>query len=232
MTPRTDMEAALEAILFVSAEPIPKERLLEIFEADERAEAAEALAAVIARYQADEGRGVLAEEVAGGLRLATRPDLGPWLRRFYEVRGSAKLSMAALETLAIVAYRQPITAPEIQELRNVNPSGVLRTLLERRLIKIAGRKPVVGNPMLYRTTKEFLVHFGLQNLKELPPLEELEEALGLAADEAGMDLGGSSGEIGAREGMPEDSEEAVLREALALEERMTEREENAVEVEP
>ncbi len=229
MTARAEMEAALEAILFVSAEPIPRDRLLEIFDADERAEAAEALAAVVARYQADEGRGVLAEEVAGGLRLATRPDLGPWLRRFFEVRGSAKLSMAALETLAIVAYRQPITSPEIQELRNVNPSGVLRTLLERRLIKIAGRKPVVGNPMLYRTTKEFLVHFGLQSLKELPPLEEFEEALGLGGDEAAGEI--AAGAPAGGDEIPHDTEEAVLREAAALDELEVEHEETADPVE-
>ncbi|HEX5759770.1 MAG TPA: SMC-Scp complex subunit ScpB [Thermoanaerobaculia bacterium] len=177
MTSRVEIEAALEAVLFVSSEPVPRERLLEIFDEGEREEAAQALDAVLARYAPDDGRGVMAEEVAGGVRLVTRPELASYLRRFYEAAGEGKLSMAALETLAIVAYRQPITAPEIQELRSVNPAAVLKTLLERRLVRITGRKEVVGKPFLYGTTREFLMHFGLNSLRDLPPLEELEEAL-------------------------------------------------------
>jgi len=190
------MEAALEAVLFVSSEPVSREKLVEMFDEEEREAAGEALEAVLARYRppeppegagagaafgdsgGDSGRGVMIEEVAGGVRLVTRPEMNGWLRRFFEVRGGSKLSMAALETLAIIAYRQPVTGPEIQELRGVNPSGVLRTLLEKHLIRIAGRKEVVGKPFLYCTTREFLVHFGLKSLKDLPPLEELEEAFG------------------------------------------------------
>lgn len=179
-TPREEMEAALEAILFVSSEPIPRERLLEIFDEEEAEVASQALDEVLSRYGEEAGRGLMVDEVAGGVRLVTRPELAGWLRRFFEVRGGTKLSMAALETLAIIAYRQPITAPEIQELRSVNPSGVLKTLLERRLVRISGRKQVVGNPFLYRTTREFLTHFGLNSLKELPPLEEFEETFGLS----------------------------------------------------
>jgi segregation and condensation protein B len=118
------------------------------------------------------------EDVAGGVRIATRPEMASWLRRFFDVSGGTKLSMAALETLAIIAYRQPITGPEIQELRSVNPAGVIKTLLERRLVRIAGRKEVVGKPFLYGTTREFLVHFGLNSLRDLPPLEEFEETFG------------------------------------------------------
>ncbi len=254
------MEAALEAILFVSSEPIPRERLLEMFAQKERETAQEALEAVLDRYRAakpaaeeaseeatdgapgdatdnatdgkdgggevdalpeegpEEGRGVMVDEVAGGIRLVTRPELGGWLRRFFEVRGSGKLSMAALETLAIVAYRQPVTSPEIQELRGVSASGVLKTLLERRLIRIAGRKEVVGNPFLYRTTKEFLVHFGLGRLKELPPLEEFEETFGLAAEELGLGSMLAVGAGGAGGGGGVDSEEEFLKEAAALDE--------------
>jgi len=185
MTERHDMEAAIEAVLFVSSEPVPRSRLLELFEEDEREQAAEALAAVLARYtpgaDGDAGtspRGVFVEDVAGGVRIATRPEMASWLRRFFDVSGGTKLSMAALETLAIIAYRQPITGPEIQELRSVNPSGVIKTLLERRLVRIAGRKEVVGKPFLYGTTREFLVHFGLNSLRDLPPLEEFEETFG------------------------------------------------------
>ena len=114
----------------------------------------------------------------GGRALATRPEVVGWLRRFFDVSGGNKLSMAALETLAIIAYRQPMTGPEIQELRGVSAVGVLKTLLERRLVRIVGRKEVVGKPFLYGTTREFLVHFGLNALKDLPPLEEFEETFG------------------------------------------------------
>lgn len=177
MSERTEMEAALEAVLFVTGEPVSRERLLELFELDERAEAEAALAAVLARYGGPTS-GVQVDEVAGGLRLVTRPDLHDHLRRFFASGGSNKLSMAALETLAIIAYRQPVTGPEIQDLRGVSPSGVIKTLLERHLIRIAGRKDVVGKPFLYCTTREFLIHFGLKSLKDLPPMEEFEETFG------------------------------------------------------
>jgi segregation and condensation protein B len=242
MTDRTEMEAVLEAVLFVSSEPVPRGKLLDLFEPEERAEAEAALEAVLARYtpimgagtdgepapdQTDQGRGVMAEEVGGGVRLVTRPEMVGWLRRFFDVSGGSKLSMAALETLAIVAYRQPITGPEIQDLRSVSPSGVLKTLLEKRLVRIAGRKEVVGKPFLYATTREFLVHFGLNSLKDLPPLEEFEEAFGAAA--AGFGGGGGAGEAAGGADSPEtgmegdpdatpDREERILREVAALEE--------------
>jgi segregation and condensation protein B len=190
MTERHDMEAAIEAVLFVSSEPVPRTRLLEMFDEDERAQAAEALEAVLARYapptEGEDGegaspRGVFVEDVGGGVRIATRPEMAGWLRRFFDVSSGTKLSMAALETLAIIAYRQPITGPEVQELRSVNPAGVIKTLLERRLVRIAGRKEVVGKPFLYGTTREFLVHFGLNSLRDLPPLEEFEETFGQMA---------------------------------------------------
>ncbi len=226
MTERSEMEAALEAILFVSSEPVPRIKLLELFDEEEREQAAEALEAVLARYSGDEGRGVLVEDVAGGVRLATRPEVVGWLRRFFDVSGGNKLSMAALETLAIIAYRQPITGPEIQELRGVSAVGVLKTLLERRLVRIVGRKEVVGKPFLYGTTREFLVHFGLNSLKDLPPLEELEESFGSGdtgevarlAELAGISsTGGDEATAGG-----DDQEEAFLREVAELEEREAE----------
>src|SRR5262245_3069030 len=231
MTERSEMEAALEAILFVSSEPVPRSKLLELFDEGEREQAAEALEAVLARYRGDE-RGVMVEDVAGGVRIATRPEVGGWLRRFFEVSGGSKLSMAALETMAIVAYRQPVTGPEIQELRGVNPAGVLKTLLERRLIRITGRKEVVGKPFLYGTTKEFLVHFGLNSLKDLPPLEEFEETFGSgdAGAVAGLsEMAGLSQETTGEEAPPaaEDQEERFLREVAELEEQ----EEEALPVE-
>jgi segregation and condensation protein B len=226
MTERNEMEAALEAILFVSSEPVPRTKLLEMFEEAEREQAAEALEAVLARYGGEEGRGVMVEDVGGGVRLATRPEAVGWLRRFFDVAGGTKLSMAALETLAIIAYRQPITGPEIQELRGVNSSGVIKTLLERHMIRIAGRKEVVGKPFLYGTTKEFLVHFGLNSLKDLPPLEEFEETFGSgdAAAVAGLaELAGGpqeeAAEAVAEPMAAEDQEEQFLREVADLEER-------------
>jgi segregation and condensation protein B len=212
MTERGEMEAALEAILFVVSEPVPRSKLLELFDEEERPLAEEALAAVLARYAAGEARGVMAEEVAGGVRLVTRPEMVGWLRRFFDASASNKLSMAALETLAIIAYRQPVTAPEIQELRSVNPTGVLKTLLERRLVRIAGRKEVVGKPFLYTTTREFLVHFGLNHLRDLPPLEEFEETFGAAA----ATVGGASGGTALpplQTPLDDDREERFLREA-------------------
>jgi segregation and condensation protein B len=178
MSARAELEAALEAILFVTAEPVSPARLLETFEEGEREAAADALEALRQRYRATDGRGVFLEEVAGGLRIVTAPEYHPYLRRFFEASGGNRLSMAALETLAIVAYRQPVTAPEIQDLRGRNPATALKTLLERRMIRISGRKEVVGRPFLYGTTREFLMHFGLRSLAELPPLEEFEETFG------------------------------------------------------
>ncbi len=178
MTTRADLEAALEALLFVTAEPVSAERLLAVFDEADRAEAAAALECLRARYQPAEGRGVVLEEVAGGLRIVTAPEYHSYLRRFFEAAGANRLSMAALETLAIVAYRQPVTAPEIQDLRGKSPVAALKTLLERRMLRISGRKEVVGRPFLYATTREFLMHFGLRSLSELPPLEEFEEAFG------------------------------------------------------
>jgi segregation and condensation protein B len=187
MTDRAELEAAIEAVLFVASEPLPRAKVLEIFNERDQAEAGSALDAVLQRYAEAPDRGVFVEQVAGGVRLATRPELSGYLRKIFEVTGRNKLSMAALETLAIVAYRQPITAPEVQELRGVNSKGVLSTLLENRLVRLAGRKQVVGKPFMYRTTREFLAHFGLDSLKELPPLEEFEEMLGVE-----LGVGGSS----------------------------------------
>ncbi|MEM1179624.1 MAG: SMC-Scp complex subunit ScpB [Acidobacteriota bacterium] len=174
MAERAEMEAVLEAILFVANEPVPEGKLLGVF-GERKAEAAQAaLDAVVRRYERAEG-GVIMDRAAGGLRLVSRPDLHSYLRKFFESTGGNKLSMPALETLAIVAYRQPVTAPEISELRGVSSQGVLKKLLERRLIRVAGRKEVVGKPFLYATTRDFLMHFGLRHLDELPPLEQFED---------------------------------------------------------
>jgi segregation and condensation protein B len=189
MTSREELEAAIEAILFVATEPVTTERLHALFTEDERESVEAALQAVIARYPGEAAQGMVADFAAGGVRLVTRPALQGYLRKFFQVTGRTKLSMAALETLAIVAYRQPITAPEIQELRSVSSTGVLKTLLDHRLVRVSGRKEVVGKPFLYCTSREFLIRFGLNRLQDLPPLEELEQLL---ASQADVDGGSSS----------------------------------------
>jgi segregation and condensation protein B len=213
---RERLKAALEALIFVSDEPIPlAEALVALGEPEEAARAA--LEDLRSDYDSA-GRGLRIEEVGGGFRIATRPDVAPYLNRLARLRHRRRLSGAALETLAVVAYRQPITGPEIQEIRGVNPEGALKTLLDRRLLRIAGRKKVVGRPLLYGTTKQFLLHFGLNSLDDLPPVEEFERLLGPRADAAEMDPaqegaeglfdGGESGEarvagVGAtEEGLP------------------------------
>ncbi|MDH3254253.1 MAG: SMC-Scp complex subunit ScpB [Acidobacteriota bacterium] len=177
MIDTAEMEAVIEAALFATAEPIQKSKLVELFGPGEQLAVDAAIERVLARYRGEQQQGIKAEEVAGGIRLVTRPEMYDYLRRLFELTGRNRLSMAALETLAIVAYRQPITGPEIQELRGVNSSGVLKTLLERRLVRIKGRKMVVGKPFLYATTREFLMHFGLPSLEDLPPLEDFEEMI-------------------------------------------------------
>ncbi len=149
-------------------------------------EAVAAALASLAEEAETPTRGIRLESVAGGWRYVTRPEFDSLLRKFHEVTERSRLSLAALETLAIIAYRQPITMPEIQEIRGVNSSSVLTTLLEKKLVTTAGRKPVVGTPFLYRTTREFLVRFGLNELDDLPKPEELDEDLAatVAPDEA------------------------------------------------
>ena len=167
----------VEALLFASGKAATVERLAEAAELP--VTDVEAALSEIARRCDAEGSGLKLDRVAGGVRLVARNEHDIPIRRLLGMDGRTKLSMASLETLAIVAYRQPITAPEIAELRGVNSASSLRTLLDRRLITTAGRKPVVGTPFLYKTTKEFLVHFGLSELGELPKPEELEALYGI-----------------------------------------------------
>jgi segregation and condensation protein B len=172
----------IEALLFAASKPVALDKLAEAAELPEGV-VAEAVSALEATCAAS-GRGIRLDRVAGGVRLVTRPEFDYPVRRLLGLDGKTKLSMAALETLAIVAYRQPVTGPEIAELRSVNSSSSLRTLLDRKLITTAGRKEVVGTPFLYKTTKEFLVHFGLTGLGDLPKPEELEAIYGLEAPKA------------------------------------------------
>lgn len=165
------LRSILEALIFAAEEPLTLDDLEELFPGAPKEALQEALDDVASRWETED-RGLQVLRVAGGYRLTTRPDLGEWVRALFRARNRRRLSGAALETLAIVAYRQPITTPEIQQLRGTDPAGVLQTLLDRRLLKVVGRKKVVGKPMLYGTTPEFLTHFGLNTLADLPTLEE------------------------------------------------------------
>ncbi|HJW14616.1 MAG TPA: SMC-Scp complex subunit ScpB [Thermoanaerobaculia bacterium] len=169
----TKIRAGVEALLFSSPRPIPEKEIEAALEATREA-VSEALESLRQDSEAAD-RGIRLELVAGGWRYVTRPEFDSLLRKFHEVAERSRLSLAALETLAIIAYRQPITLPEIQEIRGVNSASVVNTLFEKRLITTAGRKAVVGTPFLYRTTPEFLMRFGLKELEELPRPEELAE---------------------------------------------------------
>lgn len=169
------VRAGVEAILFSSPRPVSERDLAGILEATPEAVSG-ALALLAAEAEVPE-RGVRLERVGGGWRYVTRPEFDSLLRRFHEVSERSRLSLAALETLAIIAYRQPITLPEVQEIRGVNSASVLKTLFDKKLVTTAGRKPVVGTPFLYKTTPDFLVRFGLNELEELPKPEEIEEDL-------------------------------------------------------
>jgi segregation and condensation protein B len=165
------LRAILEALVFAAEEPLTLADLVDLFPGVDEGSFQEALEE-LARLYEEPGRGLQVTRVAGGYRMTTRGELGEWVRALFRSRNRRRLSPAALETLAIVAYRQPITTPEIQAIRGADPTGVLQNLIDKKLLKILGRKKVVGKPILYGTTREFLAHFGLNTLEDLPSLEE------------------------------------------------------------
>ena len=158
----------VEALLFASDTPLEAERIREVLELESAQAARELVEELRARYR---DRGLQIVEVGGGYRMITRPELAPWLVRLARARTKSRLSRPALETLAIVAYKQPVSRPEMDAIRGVNSEAVLENLLERRLIRIAGRKEAPGRPYLFETTREFLVAFGLRDLSDLPKVE-------------------------------------------------------------
>jgi len=171
-----EVKAVVEALIFASPEPITPRMLYKLLADEPKEDVIAAVTALKADYENRPGLQMV--EVAGGFQIVTRPDLHEWVRRLFHERSTQKLTAQGLETLAVIAYKQPITALEITEIRGVNTTGVLTTLLERHLIKIVGRKNVVGRPFLYATTKEFLIRFGLKDLHDLPKIEDMAEALG------------------------------------------------------
>lgn len=169
-----ELAAVLEALLFVSGEPVPVAKLTAVVGTVSKAEIEQALKTLQAQLE-QEGRGIQLVKVAGGYRLVTKSDYAPWLKRLDKAKTVQKLSRSALESLAIIAYKQPLVRADIEEIRGVETSGVIRTLLERKLVRIVGRKEVPGRPIMYGTTKFFLEHFGLEDLGQLPPLREFKE---------------------------------------------------------
>lgn len=190
-----ELQAILEALLFVSPEPLSLARLVAVMGNVPKVEVEEALRN-IGQALESEGRGVRLTVVAGGYRLITKQDYAPWIKRLDKAKPAAKLSRSALESLAIIAYKQPLVRSEIEEIRGVETSGVIRTLLERKLVRIVGRKEVPGRPIMYGTTKFFLEHFGLSDLSQLPPLREFKELGEAEQSLLPMDGGDvSSGEV-------------------------------------
>jgi len=180
-----EMQAALEAIIYAADEPATIDQIANALGV-EKTEARAALDLLVASYATDQ-RGIEVRKVAGGWKFYTKPQHHEVVRKFIKsLQPPLRLTMPALETLAVIAYRQPITVPEINEIRGVHVGGVIKTLLEKRLITTAGRKEVIGRPILYRTSKQFLMRFGLSDLDELPSLKEFEQ---LAQAALGSDSG-------------------------------------------
>lgn len=172
----SELKSIVEALIFASPDPVTMKTLVKLLDTEPKEEIVAAIAALKEDYQRQGGLTLV--EVAGGYQIVTRPELNEWVRRLFHERTTQKLSVASLETLAVIAYRQPVTAPEVAEIRGVNTAGVIGTLIERKLIKIVGRKQVVGRPFLYGTTREFLDRFGLNDLSDLPKVEDMSELLG------------------------------------------------------
>ncbi len=171
---REELKPVIEALMFVADEPLPFKQLCKILGDVPETDVQAALEELVADYEA-RNSGLDIREIAGGWRISTRPQHHEFIRKYLKSRPSARLSLPALETLAVIAYKQPITIPEILEIRGVSSSSAIKTLLEKRLIVTKGRKDTVGKPMLYGTSKEFLIQFGLKDLNELPSFEDFED---------------------------------------------------------
>jgi segregation and condensation protein B len=200
------LKAIIEAAIYVTDEPLTAEQIAAALEQPlERVR--EILNHLVSEYAAPE-RGLAVRELAGGYKMSTKPEHHEAIRRFVKrLQPPLKLSMAALETLAVIAYKQPITAPEIMEIRGVQGAGVLKTLLDRKLIATAGRKNVLGKPVMYKTTREFLIQFGLNSLAELPTLKEFEELGRMALSETEEEVRPEPGSPAEAESVPQQTNE-------------------------
>jgi segregation and condensation protein B len=172
-----DLSPLLEAIIYLGREPVTLDTICQVLPEFDRTEIEEQVRQLIEKYRSPE-HGIEIREVAEGLRFSTKPEHHEVLKKFIKNQiPPTRLSLAALETLAVIAYKQPVTVPEIQEIRGVQASSVIKTLLDKKFVMTAGRKDVLGRPILYKTTREFLIHFGLKDLSELPSMEEFEEII-------------------------------------------------------
>ena len=168
-----EIVALVEALIFVADEPITTKLLAEVL--DEERESVQAAVEELTREYESRESGLQIREIAGGWQISTRTEFHEEVRKFLKTRPSAKLSLASLETLAVIAYKQPVTVPEILDIRGVQSASAIKTLLDKRLIVAKGRKETVGRPMQYGTSKDFLIQFGLKDLSELPSIEDFED---------------------------------------------------------
>lgn len=171
-----ELKAIAEALIFVAEEPLSARTIAEVIDVDREA-IEKAIGELVAEYDA-RNSGLQLREIAAGWQIATRPEHHEQIRAYLKSRPSAKLSLASLETLAVIAYKQPVTVPEILEIRGVQSPSAIKTLLDKRLIVAKGRKETVGRPMMYGTSKEFLIQFGLKDLSELPSIEDFQDLAG------------------------------------------------------
>jgi len=169
-----ELKGIIESLLYISREPLTVDKITTVLAGPPKVVVNNAIR-VLQHDYAQEGRGLHIVEIAGGFCMTTRPDCAPWITRFQKVKASAKVSRSAMETLAIIAYKQPIVRADIEHIRGVETSGVLRTLLEQKLIRMVGRKDVPGRPIMYGTSKIFLQRFGLRDLRDLPPLRDFKD---------------------------------------------------------
>ena len=177
----TELRAISEALIFVAEEPLDSKSIAKVLRVEQPA-VDEAIQALVEEYNSRSG-GLQLREIAGGWQISTRPEHHEHVRAYLKSRPSAKLSLASLETLAVIAYKQPVTVPEILEIRGVQSPSAIKTLLDKRLIVAKGRKETVGRPMMYGTSKEFLIQFGLKDLSELPSIEDFQDLAGSIENE-------------------------------------------------
>ena len=171
-----ELEKIVEALIFASDLPLASKKIKEVLEKNSEKEIKKAISSIKKKYE-ENGSPLDIVEVAGGFQIVTREDYTKWIKQLYRSRSVSRLTQRALETLAIIAYKQPITKQEVEAIRGVNSDAVMKTLMERNLITISGRVKAPGNPLLYSTTKKFLEYFGIINLNDLPKLKEIDELL-------------------------------------------------------
>lgn len=176
----TELKSIVESLIFVADEPINAKLIADVTEIDR--DTVESAIKDLAREYDERPGGLQLREIAGGWQIATKPEHHEYIRSYLKSKPSAKLSLASLETLAVIAYRQPVTVPEILEIRSVQSPSAIKTLLDKRLIVAKGRKETVGRPMMYGTSKEFLIQFGLKDLSELPSIEDFQDLAGGATE--------------------------------------------------